>query len=74
MSGKAILVPHRGLRVHTSRPGPRRAVSGRPVTVRDVVLAATFLFAFPVAIAVTGALSDDGLPDRGVPIVERGAP
>ena len=48
-------------------PVPHRAL-------RDVVLVATFLFAFPIAVTVTGALSDDGLPDRGVPIVERGAP
>ena len=74
MSGKAISVPHRALGVHSSPARPRRAALATRVTVRDVVLATAFLFAFPVAITVTGALSEDGLPDRAVPLVERGAP
>jgi hypothetical protein len=39
---------------------------------RDVVLAVAFLVAFPLAVNVTGALSSDGIPDRTVPVVDRG--
>ena len=44
------------------------------IRARDVVLAAGFLVAFPLAVNLTGALSADGVPDRTVPFVERGTP
>ena len=74
MSGKAITVPHRALGVRSVRRQPRGVALAPHVTIRDVVLATTFLLAFPVAVTVTGALSDDGVPDRTVPIVDRATP
>lgn len=51
-----------------------RSARSSSLTARDVVLTATFLLAFPLAVNVTAVLAEDGIPDRRVPLLDRRAP
>ena len=67
MTTKVISIPVRSV---THRSARTRST----VAIRDVVLGAAFLQAFPVAVNLTAVLSEDGVPDRTVPLVERQGP